>query len=134
MIILLNPKSANTGLRVPKFSFVLGSPSDNIDKSIDNDISFVRKVNETNHESEILIYIYSPVKYENSELSIASKLKGFEYPSTLEEWTSDKWKSFDLRKKTMTPWLRAHYINKIRNFEKVLNACYPIVSDRKITG
>ncbi len=119
---------------VPEFSFVLGSPSDDVDKSIDNDISFIRKVKEINPASEIIIYIYSPVNYEDSELSVASKLKGFEYPSTLEEWTSAEWKDFDLRKKTMTPWLKKRHISKIRNFEKVLNANYPTVSDLKITG
>ena len=119
---------------IPEFSFVLGSPSDDVDKSIDNDIEFIKKVKRINPEAEIIIYIYSPVNYEDSEMSLASKLKGFEYPATLEEWTSDKWKSFDLRKKTMTPWLKPYHINKIRNFEKVLNASYPTVSDLKITG
>jgi len=119
---------------VPEFSFVLGSPSEDVDKSIDNDIEFIKKVKHINHDAEIIIYIYSPVNYEDSEMSLASKMKGFEYPESLEEWTSDKWKSFDLRKKTMTPWLKPYHINKIRNFEKVLNASYPTVSDLKITG
>jgi len=119
---------------VPEFSFVLGSPSDDVDKSIDNDIEFIKKVKQINSDAEIIIYIYSPVNYEDSEMSLASKMKGFEYPESLEEWTSDKWKSFDLRKKTMTPWLKPYHINKIRNFEKVLNASYPTVSDLKIIG
>ena len=119
---------------IPEFSFVLGSPSDDVDRSIDNDIEFIKKVKQINPEAEIIIYIYSPVNYEDSEMSLASKMKGFEYPATLEEWTSDKWKSFDLRKKTMTPWLKPHHIMKIRNFEKVLNAYYPTVSDLKIIG
>ena len=119
---------------VPEFSFVLGSPSDNVDKSIDTDIEFIKKVKRINPEAEIIIYIYSPVNYEDSEMSLASKMKGFEYPGTLEEWTSDEWKNFDLRKKTMTPWLKPHHISKIRNFEKVLNAYYPTVSDLKIKG
>lgn len=119
---------------VPEFSFVLGSPSDDVDRSIDNDIEFIKKVKQINPEAEIIIYIYSPVNYEDSEMSLASKMKGFEYPESLEEWTSEKWKSFDLRKKTMTPWLKPYHIMKIRNFEKVLNASYPTVSDLKITG
>ncbi|MBK8550887.1 MAG: B12-binding domain-containing radical SAM protein [Ignavibacteria bacterium] len=119
---------------IPEFSFVLGSPSDDMDKSIDNDIKYIKKVKEVNRDSEIIIYIYSPVNYEDSEMSLASKLKGFEYPATLEEWTSEKWKSFDLRKKTMTPWLKSYHINKIQNFDKVLNAFYPTVSDLKIRG
>lgn len=101
---------------VPEFSFVLGSPSDDVDKSIDNDIAFIKKVKRINPEAEIIIYTYSPVNYEDSEMSLASKMKGFEYPATLEESNlSDKWKSFDLRKKTMTPWLKPYHISKIRN-------------------
>lgn len=119
---------------VPEFSFVLGSPSDDVDKTIDNDIKYIRKIKQINPRAEIIIYIYSPVNYEDSEMTLASKMKGFDYPGSLEEWTSGKWKNFDLRKETLTPWLKPHHIKKIRNFDKVLNAYYPTASDLKITG
>jgi anaerobic magnesium-protoporphyrin IX monomethyl ester cyclase len=119
---------------VPEFSFVLGSPSDDVDKSIDSDIKYIRKLKQVNPDAEIIIYVYSPVNYEDSEMTLASKMKGFDYPGSLEEWTSGKWKNFDLRKETLTPWLRPHHIKKIRNFDKILNASYPTASDLKITG
>ncbi len=119
---------------VPEFSFVLGSPSDNVDKSIDDDIKYIRKLKQVNPNAEIIIYVYSPVNYEDSEMTLASKMKGFGYPGSLEEWTSGKWKNFDLRKETLTPWLKPHHIKKIRNFDKILNASYPTASDLKITG
>ncbi|MEO8210968.1 MAG: radical SAM protein, partial [bacterium] len=119
---------------VPEFSFVLGSPSDDVDRSIDNDIKYIRKLKQVNPNAEIIIYIYSPVNYEDSEMTLASKMKGFDYPGSLEEWTSGKWKNFDLRKETLTPWLKPHHIKKIRNFDKVLNAYYPTASDLKIVG
>lgn len=119
---------------VPEFSFVLGSPSDNVDKSIDDDIRYIRMLKKINPAAEIIIYIYSPVNYEDSEITLASKLKGFDYPGSLEEWTTEKWKNFDLRKETLTPWLEPHHIKKIRNFDKVLNAAYPTASDLKIKG
>lgn len=119
---------------VPEFSFVLGSPTNNIDRDIDNDIKYIREVKKINPDSEIIIYTYSPVNFEDSEMSLAAKMKGFYYPQTLEEWISPRWSNFDLRKNPLTPWLKPHHFKKIRNFEKTLNAYYPTKSDLKIRG
>lgn len=119
---------------VPEFSFVLGSPTNNIDKDIDNDIKYIREVKKINPDSEIIIYTYSPVNFEDSEMSLAAKMKGFYYPQSLEEWVSPHWANFDLRKNPLTPWLKPHHFKKIRNFEKTLNAYYPTKSDLKIKG
>lgn len=119
---------------VPEFSFVLGSPTDNVDRNIDEDIKYIKKVKQINSDAEIIIYTYSPVNFEDSELSLAAKLKGFDYPTTLEEWVSPEWANFDMRKNPLTPWLKPHHFKKIRNFEKTLNAYYPTYSDLKIRG
>jgi radical SAM superfamily enzyme YgiQ (UPF0313 family) len=119
---------------VPEFSFVLGSPTDNVDRNIENDLKYIRKVKQINPKSEIIIYTYSPVNFEDSEMSLAAKMKGFDYPKTLEEWVSPRWQNFDLRKNPLTPWLKPKHFTKIRNFEKTLNAYYPTVSDLKIKG
>ncbi len=110
-------------------------------KSFNNDIKIadteddtIKKVKQINPDAEIIIYIYSPVNYEDSEMSLAAKLKGFDYPKSLEEWVSPKWQNFDLRKNPLTPWLKPHHFNMIRNFEKTLNAYYPTNSDLKIRG
>ena len=119
---------------VPEFSFVLGSPTDHIDRDIENDIKYIKKVKRINPESEIIIYTYSPVNFEDSEMSLAAKMKGFGYPKTLEEWVSPRWANFDLRKHPLTPWLKPRHFRKIRNFDKTLNAYYPTNSDLKIKG
>ena len=119
---------------IPEFSFVLGSPTGNIDRDIDNDIKYIREVKKINPDSEIIIYTYSPVNFEDSEMSLAAKMKGFYYPQTLEEWVSPQWANFDLRKNPLTPWLKPHHFKKIRNFEKTLNGYYPTKSDLKIKG
>ena len=119
---------------VPEFSFVLGSPTNNIDKDIDNDIKYIKEVKKINPDSEIIIYTYSPVNFEDSEMSLAAKMKGFNYPQSLEEWVSPHWANFDMRKNPLTPWLKARHFNKIRNFEKTLNGYYPTKSDLKIKG
>lgn len=119
---------------VPEFSFVLGNPTDDVTRDIKNDLAFIKEIKKINPDTEIIIYTYSPVNFEDSEMSMAAKLKGFDYPKTLEEWISPKWQNFDLRKNPLTPWLKPHHFKMIRNFEKTLNACYPTKSDLKIKG
>jgi radical SAM superfamily enzyme YgiQ (UPF0313 family) len=118
---------------VPEFSFVLGSPSDDIDADIDRDITFIRKVKETNPSSEIILYMYAPVVFEDSELSRLAGQYGFEFPHTLEDWMKPEWQKFDLRKTPVIPWLKPHHYEKIRSFERVLNGYYPTVTDVKLT-
>ena len=119
---------------VPEFSFVMGGPSDNVDRDIDNEITYIRKLKKINPATEIIFYIYTPVKYEESNLSHMAKDKGFEYPTTLEEWESPEWKYFDVRRYAQTPWLKPRHVRKIKDFERTLNSYYPTVTDTKITG
>jgi radical SAM superfamily enzyme YgiQ (UPF0313 family) len=119
---------------IPEFSFVFGSPSADVEGGIDRDIEYIRRVKEINPKAEIIFYVYAPVLLPGSRMFEEAKTHGFEYPKTLEEWVSPKWQHLDLRKETATPWLKGHHIVKIRNFERVLNAYYPTVSDLKITA
>jgi len=117
---------------IPEYSFVLGTPSDNdlqTDKQIDDDIAFIKKVKTINPSTEIIIYTYSPVPTEGSDMYKNVLASGFKFPETLEDWISPAWENFDLRKNPLTPWLKPHMIDKIKNFETVLNGYYPTVSD-----
>ena len=129
----LAEKSKKYGI-VPELSFVLGNPTDNVTRDIETDLKFIKQIKAINPAAEIVIYTYSPVNFEDSEMSLAAKLKGFDYPKSLEEWVSPKWQNFDLRKNPLTPWLKPHHFKMIRNFEKTLNAYYPTNSDLKIRG
>ncbi|HEX9006174.1 MAG TPA: radical SAM protein [Bacteroidota bacterium] len=119
---------------VPEFSFVLGSPTPTVEEDIEADIRFIKKVKTVNPASEIVIYVYSPVHFEDAELYSAARTHQFSYPETLDAWLQPEWKLHDLRKNPVTPWLRKKDINRIRNFERVLNAVYPTVSDLKLRG
>lgn len=122
---------------IPEYSFVLGFPADTPEKvmsMIDEDIRFIKKVKEANSDTEIIIYVYSPVLTEGSDLYEQVKASGFQFPSKLEDWLDQEWKGFDLRKNPLTPWLTAEMIDKIRNFEVVLNARYPTAQDVKLTN
>jgi hypothetical protein len=58
--------------------------------------------------------------------------QGFRYPETLDEWISPEWASFSRRRNPHTPWVKKEHITRLNNFETVLNARYPTVSDLKI--
>jgi anaerobic magnesium-protoporphyrin IX monomethyl ester cyclase len=120
---------------IPEYSFVLGLPGDNeaaVMKQIDDDIAFIRQIKEINPDTEIIIYVYSPVPTEGSEMYNQVKSSGFRFPQRLEDWLNPEWENFDLRKNPLTPWLTPEMIDRIKNFETVLNGYYPTVSDIKL--
>ncbi len=122
---------------VPEYSFVLGMPAatpELVMAQIDSDIAFIKEIKEINPEVEIIIYVYSPVPTEGSELYEQVRAAGFDFPERLEDWLSPAWEKFDLRKNPLTPWLTAAMVDKIKNFETVLHARFPSNSDIKLTG
>ncbi len=122
---------------IPELSFVLGMPGDTeekVYKQILWDINFIKEIKEINPYAEIIIYLYSPVPTEGSELYQQIIDAGFSFPETLEEWIAPSWEKFDLRKNPLTPWLKPYMIDTIKNFETVLNGYYPTVSDFRIRG
>ena len=121
---------------IPEYSFVLGFPAETPEKvmaQINQDIDFIKEIKEINPDTEIIIYVYSPVPTEGSEMYETVKKSGFKFPEHLEAWLNPEWQNFDLRKNPLTPWLTAEMVDKILGFETVLNARYPTVSDFKIT-
>lgn len=122
---------------IPEYSFVLGLPGENeesVMNQINQDIEFIKKVKKINPDTEIIIYLYSPVPSEGSELFEQIKKAGFEFPSSLEEWLDPVWENFDLRKNPLTPWLKPYMVDRIKNFETVLNGAYPSKSCFRIVG
>ena len=122
---------------IPEYSFVLGLPAEipqKVKQQIDEDIKFIKEIKEINPDTEIIIYVYSPVPTEGSELYNEVVKSGFKFPEKLEDWLSPDWENFDLRKNPLTPWLNPEMIDKILNFETVLNARFPTLSDFKLTS
>jgi radical SAM superfamily enzyme YgiQ (UPF0313 family) len=122
---------------IPEYSFVLGLPAETPEKvlqQIDEDIQFIKQIKEINPDTEIIIYVYSPVPTEGSELYNEVVKTGFRFPEKLDDWLDPHWANFDLRKNPLTPWLTPEMVNKILNFETVINAQYPTVSDFKLTS
>ena len=121
---------------IPEYSFVLGTPADTpeqVMKQIEQDIAFIKEIKSINPKTEIIIYVYSPVPTEGSDMYKKVLESGFHFPEKLEEWIGPQWANFDLRKNPLTPWLTPEMINKIRDFETVLNGYYPTVSDIRMS-
>jgi radical SAM superfamily enzyme YgiQ (UPF0313 family) len=122
---------------IPEYSFVVGTPApteEEVNRQIDFDIQFIREIKEINPKTEIIIYVYSPVPTEGSQLSNDVIKSGFHFPQTLDEWTSPQWENFDLHRNPLTPWLKPYMVKKIKDFETVLNGYYPTVTDTKLTS
>ncbi len=117
---------------VPEFSFVLGNPPDP-DGDTAAAIEFVRKVKAVNPDAEIILYMYTPVPLAG-ELYEQARASGFRFPETLEEWASPVWQEFSQRRSVSMPWLSDPLRRRVREFERVLNAYYPTVTDVRLRG
>ena len=117
---------------VPEFSFVVGSPPDPV-ADVQTTIDFIRRLKKVNPEAEIILYIYTPVPLEGTLYEEARAL-GFMFPDSLAEWVSGDWRYFHLRRDPQTSWLNPALKKRVREFESVLNAYYPTVTDSSLTG
>lgn len=118
---------------VPELSFVLGSPPEPR-ADIEATIAFIRKIKQVNPAAELVLYIYTPVPQEGSILLDEATRLGFRFPETLDQWASDEWARFALRRDPGTPWFRDGVRRRVRNFESVINAYYPTVTDTRLNG
>jgi radical SAM superfamily enzyme YgiQ (UPF0313 family) len=116
---------------VPEYSFVIGCPPDPL-HDLQQTLGFIRKLKRVNPATEIVLYTYTPVPMDGSLYAEAARL-GFEFPKTLEEWASDRWRQLMMRRGDGIPWVDGSIRRRVRNFERVLNAFYPTVTDRRLT-
>jgi radical SAM superfamily enzyme YgiQ (UPF0313 family) len=117
---------------VPEFSFVLGNPPDP-EGDVHTTLQFIRKVKRVNPNTEIIMYVYTPVPLAG-ELYEEAKAEGFAFPRTLEEWISDDWQDFAQRRSASMPWLADPIRRHMRDFERVLSAYYPTITNPSLRG
>jgi len=116
---------------VPEFSFVLGSPPDPLG-DVAATFDFIRRIKSANPATEIILYTYTPVPMDGS-LYAAARDAGFAFPRTLEEWATPLWEQLSMRRGDNIPWIDGEVRRRIRNFERVVNAYYPTVTDMRLT-
>ena len=119
----LNRVARRHGIR-PEFSFVLGYPG-NPGQDIDRSLALVRTLKADNPDCEIILYLYTPVPLPGPGATIA-------FPSTLDGWLAPPWDHFESRRDPRTPWLTDALVRRVYDFEAVLHARYPTVSDLRL--
>jgi len=120
---------------IPEFSFVLGCPPDP-ERDVETTFEFIRRIKQINPATEIVLYTYTPVPLDGTLYSEAKRL-GFAFPETLEQWASPEWEQLSMRRGDGIPWMDRSVGNirrRVRNFERVVNAFYPTVTDVRLTG
>jgi len=90
-------------------------------------------VKRINPATEIILYTYTPVPLDGALYAEAQR-SGFAFPRSLDEWASAASQQFSMRRGDGLPWIDKQVRTRIRNFERVINAYYPTVTDRKLTG
>ena len=131
-VLELCARSRNFGI-IPELSFVFGIPSDDVAGDVERDIRFIRECKRINPDAEIVFYVYSPVHFDNTALQREASRFGFRFPERLEDWLLPEWQEFDMRRSAVTPWITDDIVRRIREFEQVLNARYPTISDIRLT-
>ena len=116
---------------VPEFSFVLGSPPDPL-ADVARTFEFIREIKQINPATEIVLYTYTPVPLDGALYDEARK-HGFRFPDTLDEWASPQWQQLSMRRGDGIPWIEPAVRRRVRNFERVINAFYPTVTDPRLT-
>jgi len=115
---------------VPELSFVLGTPPDPLG-DLDGTLKFIRTLKRINPATEIVMYTYTPVPGEGALLREAAAAE-FAFPKTLDEWASPAWEQTSMRRGDGLPWITREVRSRARNFERVLNAYYPTVTNARI--
>ena len=117
---------------VPEFSFVVGNPPDP-ERDVHDTLEFIRELKRINPASEIILYLYTPVPLKGA-LYEGATASGFRFPETLDEWTGDAWREFSQRRSRALPWMSEPVRRTLHDFERVLNAYYPTVTDRGLSS
>lgn len=117
---------------IPEFSFVLGTPPDPLG-DVPKTFDFIRRIKAINPAAEIVLYTYTPV-VADGPMSEQAAAMNFAFPNSLEEFAAPAWQKLSMRRGDGIPWMTREVQRRARNFERVLNAFYPTVTDPRLTG
>ena len=114
---------------IPEFSIIFGDPKDP-EGDTRECIDFVRQLKRLNPDAEIIVEHYTPVPqrarmYGNVEDKV-------QFPTTPDEWATDRWQRFATQKDPQTPWLRRSTKQLIDNFDLVVSSRWPTVQDIRL--
>ena len=131
VVLAIAEKMARFGV-VPEMSFIVGNPP-HPERDAEITMQFIRRLKRVNPAAEIVLYMYSPVPVNGNLLDDAVSA-GFAYPESLEVWTEAPWEEFAQHRTSELPWMTDRVRRKVTNFQQVLHATYPTITDRKLSA
>ena len=119
---------------IPELSFMVAPPEDP-EGETERTFEFIRRVKRANPDSEIIVYVYTPLptaRIPNAERLKLRELRDrtgqvVDFPRTLEAWATRPW--IDYACHADAPWLSDRLRRRIRDFVTVLNCRFPTVQD-----
>lgn len=111
---------------VPEFSFVVGNPH-NPEQDTRETIDFIRKLKNLNPDAEIIVQHYIPTPHPDGMYGGVGE--AIRFPATPEEWATERWYNFTIRRDPNVPWLPRRVKQRIDNFELVINSRWPTAQD-----
>lgn len=116
---------------IPELSFCLGNPKAP-ERDTEECLAFIRKAKRLNPDAEIIINTYTPVPQRNRMYGEVEDQ--VQFPTTPDEWTTDRWQRYATQKDPIAPWLRPRTKHLIDNFELVVSSRWPTVQDIRLPG
>jgi radical SAM superfamily enzyme YgiQ (UPF0313 family) len=121
---------------IPELSFMVGPPEDP-EGETERTFDFIRRVKRVNPQSEIIVYVNTPLPPaavpNASRLKLAPLLDAngapVVFPKTPEEWTEPRWVDYACH--ADAPWLTDRVRQRIRDFVTVLRCRFPTVQDTR---
>jgi radical SAM superfamily enzyme YgiQ (UPF0313 family) len=114
---------------IPEFSVIFGNPRDP-ERDTRDCFKFVRKLKKLNPDAEIVVEHYTPVP--QRERMYGNVEDQIHFPTTPDEWATDRWQRYATQKDPSTPWLGARTKRVIDNFELVVSSRWPTVQDIRL--
>jgi anaerobic magnesium-protoporphyrin IX monomethyl ester cyclase len=114
---------------IPEFSIIFGNPKDP-EGDTHHCIGFIRQLKRLNPQAEIIVEHYTPVPQRARMYGeVEDKIQ---FPTTPDEWATERWQRFATQKDPQTPWLRPPTKELIDNFELVVSSRWPTVQDIRL--
>jgi len=114
---------------IPEFSIIFGNPKDP-EGDTHECFQFIRKLKRLNPDAEIVVQHYTPVPQRHRMYGgVEDKIQ---FPTTPDEWATERWQRFATQKDPSTPWLRRRTKRLIDDFELVVSSRWPTAQDIRL--
>lgn len=121
---------------IPELSFMV-APPEHTEEETERTFEFIRELKRINPQTEIVIYVYTPLPEHSRHEQDRRKRPGAPlrdldgapvvFPRTPDEWTEPRWVHYACH--VDAPWLTDKLRQRINDFVTVLRCRYPTVQD-----